>query len=309
MADAVFLLILFYSLIFGMRRGFYKEVVQTIALVVAIVAAKMAREPAGLSLQSSTGLPLMVAEVAAVVAIWVSVFFVTAVVGRLLLKKMRGKGIDDNLGESAESVADAIGGDTTKGPLTLLTDPIASKRGIFYWSDKILGGGLGLLKGVVTGYLLFGLIVYAAHAKDWESSFAESIEGSYATKIFKEHIETTFLNTIPEYRIVKGLDDMREIGKLIHDAERGEARMQRFVNDARLKTIREHPKVKELAKDPEVVKAWEARHLPTLLKNDKVREALSDPDLRKRVSAVEWEDIRNELAGPPEKAKSEPESE
>lgn len=299
MADAVFLLILFYSLVFGMRRGFYKEVVQTIALVVAIVAAKVAREPAGLSLQHSTGLPLMVAEVAAVVAIWVSVFFVTAVVGRLILKKMRGKGIDDNLGEGAESVADAIGGDTTKGPLTLLTDPIASKRGIFYWSDKILGGGLGLLKGVVTGYLVFGLIVYAAHAKGWESSFAESIEGSYATKIFKEHIETTFLNTIPEYRIVKGLDDMRAIGKLIDDKEHGEARMERFVKDPRLKTISEHPKVKELAKDPEVMKAWEERHLPSLLKNDKVRAALSDPELRKRVAAVEWEEIRDELAGPP----------
>lgn len=302
MADAVFILILFYSLVFGMRRGFYKEVVQTIALVLAIIAAKMGREPGGASLAQSSGLPLMAAEVAAVVAIWVSVFFVTAVVGRLLLKKIRGKGLDDNLGEGAEAVADAIGGDTTKGPLTLLTDPIASKNGLFYWSDKILGGGLGLLKGVVTAYLLFGLIVYAAHAKGWDSSFAESIKTSYATRLYKEQIETTFLVSIPEYRIAKSLDDMRAIGKLIDDAEQGEARMERFANDNRLRTIREHPKVKELAKDPEVVKAWEERHLPSLLKNDKVRAALSDPDLRARLASVEWEQIRSELEAPPAKA-------
>ena len=122
--------------------------------------------------------PLMLAEVAAVVMLWVAVFFVVAVLGRLLLKKIRGKGLDDNLDEGAEAVADAIGGDTSKGPMTLLTDPIASKRGMFYWSDKIFGAGLGLLKGVVTGYLLFALVLYTflGLAIVCDEYFCESLE-------------------------------------------------------------------------------------------------------------------------------------
>ncbi|HBP17909.1 MAG TPA: hypothetical protein DEA08_08955, partial [Planctomycetes bacterium] len=109
-ADGVFALILFYSAVFGLRRGFYKEVVQCVALVVAILAAKAGRAPFGAAMAEKSGLPLMLAEVAAVVMLWVAVFFVVAVPGRLLLKKIRGKGLDDNLDEGAEAVADAIGG-------------------------------------------------------------------------------------------------------------------------------------------------------------------------------------------------------
>lgn len=304
-ADAVFALVLFYSLVFGLRRGFYKEVVQTLALVVAIYAAYQGYEVGGETLANQSGLPLLAAEAAAAVSIWVGVFFVTAVVGRLLLKKLRGKGIDDNLGEGAEAVADAIGGDTTKGPMTLLTDPIASKRGIFYWSDKILGAGLGLLKGAVSAYVLFGVVLYADRARAWESSFARSIEASHAAKLFTDHIEGTFLNSIPAYRIAKSVDDMKGIADLVDDKERGPERLERLAKDPRLKTIREHPQVKALAQDPEIMAAWDAQRLSELLKNPKIRDLLRDRDLRRRVSNVEWEDIRTELKKTPQELAAE----
>lgn len=304
-ADAVFALVLFYSLVFGLRRGFYKEVVQTLALVIAIVAAAKSYETGGATLASQTGLPLLAAEAAAAVSIWVAVFFVTAVVGRLILKKLRGKGLDDNLGEGAEAVADAIGGDTTKGPMTLLTDPIASKRGIFYWSDKILGAGLGLLKGAVSAYLLFGLILYADRARAWESSFARSIETSYAARLFTDHIEATFLNSIPAYRIAKSVDDLKGIADLVDDKEHGPERLERLAKDPRLKTIREHPKVKALAQVPELKAAWEAQRLGELLKNERIRDLLRDRDLRQRISNVEWEEIRVELKKTPAELEAE----
>ncbi|MGE0713343.1 MAG: CvpA family protein [Planctomycetota bacterium] len=293
-ADGVFLLILFYSLVFGARRGFFKEVIHAVALVVAIAAAKAGREPLGAALAAKSGLPLMLAEVAAVIMVWVAVFFIVAVVGRLALKKVRGSGIDDELDEGAEAVADALGGDTSKGPVTLLTDPIASKRGFFYWSDKLLGAGLGLLKGLITGYVLFGLILYADRARGWDSSFARSIEQSHAASLWKEHIEGTFLNSIPEYRIAKSLDDMKAIGAHFK-ATKDPARFKKFVEDPRLKSLREYPGIKALADDAGVAEAWAARDLKKLLANAKVRALLSDPELRKRLSDVEWEQLRREL--------------
>jgi uncharacterized membrane protein required for colicin V production len=300
-ADGVFLLILLYSFILGGRRGIYKEVVQTLALIVAIVAAKIGREPVGATLAAKTGVPLMLAEVAAVVMVWISVFFVVAVVGRLLLKKIRGEGIDDELGEGAEQVADAIGGDTNRGPFTLLTDPFASKNGFFYWSDKILGCALGLLKGAVTGYLLFAVVIYADRARGWDSDFARQVESSYAARFFHDHVEGNFLNSIPEYRIAKSLDDMKAIGDHF-EKDKDPQRFDAFVNDPRLRGIRDYPAVQTLTKDPAVKKAWETRDLKILLQNAAVRELLSDPELRKRLAAIEWEQLRKELEG---KAKPE----
>lgn len=293
-ADGVFALIVFYSTVFGLRRGFYKEVVQTVALVVAILAARAGRAHVGAALAERSGLPLMLAEVAAVVMLWVAVFFIVAVVGRLLLKKLRGKGLDDNLDDGAESVADAIGGDTSKGPMTLLTDPIASKRGLFYWSDKIFGAGLGLLKGVVTGYLLFALVLYADRARGWDTTFARSIESSFAARFFVEHVEGTFLNTIPEYRIAKSVDDIKAIGEHFEQTK-DPAELERFASDPRLKAIREHPAVQELARDPQLVKAWEARDFKSLIRNERVRALLSDEQLRAKLAAVEWEEISEDL--------------
>jgi len=210
MADLLFCIVLFYAFILGARRGLYKEVVQTAALIIAVLVAKAMREPAGQSIHSASGgkLPLMLAEVAGVIVVFVAAFIVAAVIGRLILKKLRGKGIDDNLDNSAEAIADALAGDTTKGPVTLLTDPIASRRGLFYWSDKILGAVLGLFKGLISGYLLFALVIYADRAKGWDSALARWIESSYATRVYKEYIER-YLVTFPEYRIASSLGDMK----------------------------------------------------------------------------------------------------
>jgi uncharacterized membrane protein required for colicin V production len=160
MANAVFAIIMLYSFIAGARRGFYKEVVHALALVVSVYVTKEFSAAAGQKLVTMSGgkLPLILGEVGAGIALWVLSFLVAAVAGRLILKKLRGKGVDDNLDEGAEAIADLIGGDTTKGPVTLLTDPIASKTGIFYWTDKILGAGLGLAKGLITCLMLFGII-------------------------------------------------------------------------------------------------------------------------------------------------------
>lgn len=291
LADLVFLLALFYGLVLGARRGFFKEVVQVVAVVVGVAVARLARVPAGAVVSSKTGAPLLLAEVAAVCLVWVAAFLVTAVVGRLLLKKLRGKGVDDRLDDGAEKLADAIAGDTTKGPVTLLTDPIASKRGFFYWSDKLLGALLGLLKGVITGYAIFGLVLWADRI-GYPSAFARSVEASHAGALFVERLDP-LLRASPEYQLATKTADVHEIARLV---EADPARIQRVADHPELAALARDPQVQALGRDPEVRAAWERRDLKALLADPRVHALLADPVFREKAAAVDWAKVRAAVA-------------
>lgn len=294
MADLVFGIVVFYAVVFGARRGFYKEVVQLVALLVGISVARTARVPAGAALASKTGLPVLAAEVAAVVGVWVAAFFVTALVGRLLLKKLRGKGLDDRLDAGAEGLADAISGDTTRGPVTLLTDKVVSKRGLFYWSDKLLGALLGLVKGALTGYVLFGVAIYADRL-GYESRFASSAEDSYAGALFVRELDPV-LRQFAEYQLAVKVRDMREIARLVHEEPR---RFEAFAGHQELVALARDPRVQALAREPDVRAAWDRRDLRGLLLDPRVHALLADPDLRERVAAVDWGRVREAVARGP----------
>lgn len=291
MADAVFALAVFYGLVLGARRGFYKEVVNVLALLVAISVARMTRVPAGMFVAQKTGAPPLLAEVMAVVAVWVVVFFVAALLGRLILKKIRGKGVDDRIEDGAELVADAIGGDTTKGPITLITDPIASKNGFFYWSDKLLGSLLGLVKGILTGYVIFGIALYADRI-GYPSAFARSVEGSYAGALFKRQLDP-LLRQFAEYQIAVQVSDMREIARLVHEDPR---RFEVFVNHPELTSLARDPAIQALLQDPKLREAWERRDLKALLAEPKVHSLVAEERVRQHVGNVRWAVVREAVA-------------
>jgi len=287
LADAVFFLILLYSVVLGARRGFFKEVVQLLALVAAIYLALALRDTVGGWIAGATGLPQTAGVAAAIVVVWALTFFVVAVVGRLILKKIRGKGPDDRLDEGAEAVADALGGDTTKGPVTLLTDKIAGKRGFYYWSDKLLGTLLGLVKGVATGYILFGILVYSG----WDSRLVDWVRSSLATRIYEASIDPV-LRTVPEYRIAASVSEMHEVRQAVQDDP---AKQRALAEHPELAPLRENPRVEALQGDPELQKAWEARDYQAILTNPKVQALLQDEDLRARLADVDWERVRRDL--------------
>ena len=66
------------------------------------------------------------------------------------------------------------------GPVTMITEPIVrTTRGLFYWSDKLLGGVLGLLKGMLGGYVILAIAVYADRG-GYPNALARSAETSRA---------------------------------------------------------------------------------------------------------------------------------
>jgi uncharacterized membrane protein required for colicin V production len=276
--------------VFGARRGFFKEVVHALALVVGIWLAIRLRVPVGTTISIKTGLPQVVGEVGAVVVVWVVAFLVTAVVGRLLLKKFRGEGVDDNLDDAAEGIADAIAGDTAKGPLTLMTDPIASKSGVFYWTDKLLGAGLGFVKGLLTGYVLCGMVVYLDHM-GWENGFAESVEASLAATVYQSAIDPYFM-TYPAYRVVKSAEEVKAVADVLREDP---SRVKILTEHAQLTAFRNDPRVQELINDPELKAAFEERDVSKILLHDKVQEALKDPALREKLAAIDWAAVRADV--------------
>lgn len=290
-ADLVFLLILFYSVVFGARRGFYKEVIQTLAMLAALLAARYLHGSIGKGIAASVGIPEIAGEIAGGVVVFVVAFLAFAIVGRLLLKKFKGQGVDDRLDDGAEAVADALAGDTKPGPVTLLTNPIAGKNGIVYWSDKILGAGLGFLKGTITGLLLFGVVVYADRC-GWTTSFARSIEESHVASLYHAHVEP-YLESYPEFRIVRSLDEIWNLSQEIETSEQA-AKLQ---NHPQLQSLKHHPKVQALLKDPDAQAAWRARDVKALLKNPQVRELLADDEFRARLGEVDWGAVRADVGG------------
>ncbi|RMG11660.1 MAG: CvpA family protein [Planctomycetota bacterium] len=295
MADAVFAIILLYSFIAGARRGFYKEAVNAVAMVVSIAVTRSLYESVGAKLSAATGdrVPLMLAEAVGAAVVWAASFFVAAVVGRLVLKKIRGKGIDDNLEEGAEALADALGGDTTKGPVTLLTDPIATKTGIFYWSDKILGAGLGVLKGAITAYIVFGLCLYADRARGWNSAFVRSVESSWAAGLYRHSIDP-YLRTFPAYRLAASLGHINGIADAVKAAP---WRLAVLAGHPEMQSLARSQRVRELTQDDAIIEAWRAGDLKRLLLEEKVRALLSDAEFRARLADVDWERVRRDVEG------------
>ena len=289
MADALFLFILFYSFIMGARRGFYKEVIGALALLISILIAWHYEALVGSSLAARTGMPVLLARFLGAAGLWGGSFFVVALVGRLILKKLRGQGVDDALERSAEGVADALAGDTTPGVVTLLTNPIASKRGFVYWSDKLLGALLGLIKGVISTTFLFAILLTFDRLSGWDTALARSIQESHAQSLYHEHLQPT-LESIPELRLLPKLITLTRIADEVQK------------DPGRQKTLREHSQLRglkdllqELGQDAELVQAWSARDFGALLTHPRIKKLLSQREVRRRLAEVDWEQLLSDL--------------
>jgi uncharacterized membrane protein required for colicin V production len=204
-ADVVFALFVLYGLIFGLRRGLYKELIAITALVVAAAVARTWHDPAGDFIHSTASfVPLGLAHAVGAALLGAVVFFFVTLVGRLVLKKVRDPDAQNGLEKAAAKTADAVEGDSKMGPVTLLTNPIASaQRGFVYWSDKILGGVLGVVKGAVAAYLLFAVVYFVDSKMGNLGGLKDSIARSQAAVFYNNYLDS-LMQKLPEYRFIEG---------------------------------------------------------------------------------------------------------
>jgi uncharacterized membrane protein required for colicin V production len=292
MADLVAAIFLFYGLVFGLRRGFYKELIAFGSLVVAAFMARMLRRPVGDMIGARTGLGATVGEVAAAMGIFLVVALILNIIGRTILNKLKNPDGENALEEGADSIADAIQDKGKKGPMTLLTDPIAkATSGVVYWTDKLLGAVLGVAKSVVAVALIFVLVTYWARWTGQENAFTTSIRDSFVAKGFHEVVEPHLLET-DEYRFLRNID---RVERLADEAKGDPGKAKQIADHPAVQPMRIHPRVVALGNDPSVADAWKRGDVKGLLLNKNVRELLADPSFRDAFADADLDKVLKDL--------------
>src|SRR5205823_3161294 len=139
-----------------------KELIAFAALVVAVAAARTFRDYVG-DMFKTSGLEAHVAQIVGAATIFIVVALVLNVLGRLFLRKLRDPDKEGQLAGAAQKAVVAADGESKHlGPVTMFTKPFAAaEKGFIYWTDKIGGGVLGIAKGAIAAYLVFGIVYYA----------------------------------------------------------------------------------------------------------------------------------------------------
>lgn len=304
-ADILFVAFVLYGLIFGLRRGFYKELIALVALVVGVGVARTFNATAGEFLHEK-GLPGPVAHVMGPVIVWVIVFFLVNVIGRIALKKVRDPDAENTIEAAAGKAASAVEGDTKAGPMTLLTNPIAhAQRSLVYWSDKLLGGALGIVKGAAAAYALFAIVYVAEmHLASDPGGLRQAISESRAKELYVDYL-AGILRELPEYRLLENVANTERLA----DETKGEPQLvdRLALNDAWAK-VKATTAFQKLTTDPEIQTAWAKttadgkRDLKTLLASPKVRELIADPQFVEAFSNTDVSAVRKALTGKPQDA-------
>jgi uncharacterized membrane protein required for colicin V production len=293
MADGVVAVFLFYGLVFGIRRGFYKELIAFGALLLGALVARALRGAIGTALATKLGVPVIFAEVVAVAAIFIVVALIVNVIGRVLLNRLKNPDGESVVEEGADEIADAIADKGKKGPMTLLTDPIAkATSGAFYWTDKLLGAALGLVKSAVAVAFIFALVVYWSQWTGSKTAFAQSIEDSWSHKAFHEAVEPRLRQT-EEYRFLANLEAANDIARVVKADPK---KLDSVKTHPSAAPIANSPRTQALAQDAAVQKACAHGDIAGLLENPKVREALADPEFRKAIADADLEKVLDDLA-------------
>lgn len=285
-------------LLYGMRRGAFKEIVGVAALAAAIYAAVKLYDPAGRAIENLAGWPAGLSKVAGGLLVLMLVYFILLLVGRLGLKMIR-KTPGEMVEEAAEETADQAYYDTKPGPITMLTNPLPKKEDFYYWFDKVLGGIFGVLKAALTYCVLF---LVASTLADPGGPAMQRLESSKAFCLYRDYVDPA-LRLIPEYRLLASIRDLRH---LVAAIDRDPERTSRALSHEEIQALGALPKVQELANDPEIREDWENRRFSSLLVNAKVWALLRDPEVRRRLSEVNYQRIIDSLNPPPPAAPTPP---
>jgi len=189
--------------------------------------------------------------------------------------------------------------------VTFLTNPIASaEKGLVYWSDKILGGALGVLKGVVAAYVIFAIVYYSDKVVGANWSFTQSIVDSKAKALYSAYFDALF-RSLPEYRIVENLAILEG---LENDPKIDGPALERMAADPRWSRVKTNEAFMKVASDPDVQKAWEQRlngkrDIHAVIHLSMVRGLIADSDFRSSFADVDLGAIRDEALKPPPPSK------
>lgn len=287
-ADAILIFILLYSLCFGARRGFYSELKNAMSLAMAIGLARIFYHTAALEI--APYFDICRCEIIADVIGWLSVFLaayiVFSLVGTLILWRVKKRGEEDQ--EDAEE-------DPSRGPVTKVLNGFLGGRGLFYWSDKILGAAVGLVKGFLFGYIILVILASIDRLTQSHWEFHVSFENSVSRRIFLEEVDP-YLQSYPTYRLFRSLKAKH---KLVQAIEEDPKRFQKVIDHPELLKLKTRKEIQILAKDDELKEIYQRKDLQALMTHPKVLQLLGRDELLGLLADIDSERIHRDITAPP----------
>jgi len=286
MADIAFAFLLLLGLISGLRRGFAKPAIGVVALIVAFFAAVNVYAFAGPFAAKTLRLPAQVGFIVGGLGSFFLVYFVVALVGRLVWKGARGQNAMQRTDGAAEGAADLIAGDTKPGPVTIMLKPVPTAAGILYWIDKILGAALG----VVQAALVIIVVIFIASNRPL-GTVGEHVRASGAYREYMVHVDPE-ISDMDAVRFVRSIADVTAMADKVEEEP---SYFEALARSKELEPLRDYSKVSELVNDPALKDSIAAKRYGDVLKNEKFLALLTDKELLRRVAAIDWKALRARL--------------
>lgn len=269
-ADLALLGVIFLMTLFGLARGIFKEIIALASLVLATYVAIHGYSRVGPYLAGWFRLPADAGLALGGLVTWLAVYLACVVVGGRLVKKLRGK----------PPKAD----DSQAGPVSRRFAPI--RFGIIYWTDKVLGAGLGFAKG-----LLVVVIFLFVATENSLGRVGAAVRGSHGMEIFREHVRPE-LATVPEVKVVLSLGKMRRIAEAV---QQNPSHYDRVAKNPALERVRQYGPVQEASQDPELRAAIQGKHWSEAIRNPHVIALLKDRELVRMLSEVDYDKMLEDV--------------
>lgn len=290
-ADAILAGFLVLATLYGLRRGFFKEVIALLALVGATYIAIRATPLVGPIVAEKLRLPADAAMAFGAVGVWLAGYFACVFAGRLAFKFLK-RSPTERLEDAAGKAAGAVAGNTSArapGPVTRILKPLPTKAGLVYWTDKVLGAALGLAKGA----LAVVIFLFVATQQDM-GRVGAAARASHAMRAFQGHVRPR-IEALPETKVVLAMGKMRRIAVAV---KADPSRFERVAKHPSLERLREYPPLREAAEDPDLRTAIEKRAWSEALRNPRLIALLKDREFVRRLAEVDYQQVLEDVEAP-----------
>ena len=239
--DIICVVFVLAFLILGLLSGFLSQIVRIAALVGAFLLAYPASSYSKPFLMKWMNVETLLGDLLSLFLAWVVCYIGLILIGTVLVKIIRG---------SSESIK---------------------------FLDRIMGGGLGAIKGFLIVYLVACALVLL------RAPLQELIPDKYLD------LKTSRLAALAEQHNVFSMIGIPDVDKLkgLTLALSDQRKRRALINDPAMKEIRQNKAFKRLMNDREFHRAVDQKQLSAILNNKSFREAMNDPQIRRFLSTLD----------------------
>jgi uncharacterized membrane protein required for colicin V production len=253
--DIITIFLIGLAAFLGWRKGAVSQIGRIAATVLAVVGASVAAAPVQQVLFAESDWSQPVIEASSLLVAGVLIYLTIAVTGWLVVKAMRA--VSENLSRL----------------------------------DRLGGGALGVVKGLLLTYFLLTLfILLEAPAQRLDPSNAMALRGGEATSFVKEH------NVLAPWQLPE-LAELHAALKLRYYAEELD-RESVLHEHARANDFLRREIIEMMSHDPVLMQAVIADRFAFTLADPRIRAVLSDEEATAILSSIDWESLLREVQSP-----------